>query len=999
MPSLSIHLFGPVQIIHAGAPIATITSPKIQALVAYLALESRRAHPRGELAELLWPERPPGIARQNLRQALSRLNRALGGATSNAKLLTITRQTVQFNPQIATVDVQQFLEILKECQHHAHPQLVECRYCCTKLATAAALYQGEFVAGLLVDSPAFDEWATLNQARLSRLALDTLEMLAEHHLARQEFERAHQYAWRQTELDPLREGAHRQLMQALALTGRRDEALAHYERCRQILHNELDAEPAAETTALWEQLKAQEKLASSSALPVSSSFCLINFPPQHTPFIGREGELTAIGDLLGNPDCHLLTLLGYGGIGKTRLALQSVLQSVQERVDELADGAAFLALAPLVSAHRLPVMIAELLGLTFNKKAESSDEQRAELLTFLGGKSMLLLLDNAEHLLDDTQERSPLLDLIVDILQAAPNVKILVTSRQRLHLRAEWIFDVEGLNYPASDSRISDAGFQPDTFAATALFVQATRRIRNDFSPTAADARAIAHICQMVEGAPLALELAAGWAREMACAQIGQQIAESLDFLATTMRDVPERHRSVRAIFESTWAQLGMDLRQVCARLSLFRGPFSAEAAQAVIKAGEEQLALLMDRSLLRASAAYAGAERYEMHELLRQYAYEKLCTDAALLAETELRYGTYFTTLVDAQVDGLYGSALTTTVATIHEQIANIRAAWQWSISACDSAAIGRASHGLLRYYTMTNQIEEAIGAFGDGIEALQAAKSEGVNSRESAGVTSALADLLALRARAFFKLARYPEAIAHAQEAWALATQCNAGDGAERTALLASLYWGISLMNQGKQSEARAKLQECLTLARETAWPKLESDSLRALGILADREGALDEAEGYYEQSLTIGREIDDARGSSACLGNLGALYRQQGDFERAQHYLTQSLQIHQQIEDRSSEGRTLSMLGDLAVDLEEYDIAEERFRQAYEFLTEIREHHYAADALVGLGKAYAHLGRDDEAMSLWKQALACYEETGEMAQVAEVQGYLTLYEESVT
>lgn len=979
MASISISLFGSVRFFNSNAPINTITSPKIHALVAFLALTADQSHDRAEIAELIWPERPPGVARQNLRQALTRLNRGLG-----TELLCVTRQTMQFRSEASYVDVRHFMDLIETCHTHAHLDLGQCRRCCQKLAEAVALYRDDFLATLVVESPPFEQWMRTRRESLGQQTKHAIRTLVQHHAGRGEYDDALRFASRRTEIDPLDEGGHLQLMETLARAGRMEDALAQYERCRQLFRDELDVEPAPETTALWEELRGTEAAQWREEEVVqrqSGDGSLRNFPVQHTPFVGREGELVALRELLHNPVCHLLTLLGHGGVGKTRLALQTA----QAAASEFGDGAAFVELAAIVQQEHVPAAIANVLGLTFSKGVESHAEQWTELLSFLQGKSFLLLLDNAEHLISDEAESgSGLCSMVRDLVETAPESKILITSRQPLHLRAEWIFDVEGLNYPAmnersSDNPIVDSDFALEQFGSMQLFVQSVQRIKRSFTPGSEDLLAVASISQLVEGTPLALELAASWGREFSCREIQRRLEAGLDCLSTTMHDVPPRHRSIRAVFESTWSQLNSAQRQVCASLSLLRGPFSTAAAFAVAQAERNILTDLLDRSLLRATAAFAGAERFEMHELLRQYAWEKLAADAALLAKIEKRHAAYFSGFVAAQYKSMEGPGLAAAVQTVHEQIANVRAAWRSSMVNREVAAIQRSASGLLFYYTMTNQTEEAITVFSDGVKMLRTLAQPDADC--------ALAELLVRRSRAYYKLALYPQAVDDAREGQLLATECGAG----RVAMQAALYGGISLINLGDHEAAHQQLSEALALAQQAKSPKQESDSLRALGILADQRGELDTARKYYEQSLVIGRSLDDPRGISACLGNLGAICRQQGDFERAKDYLAESLAVHVQIGDRSSKGRTLSMLGDLATDLEEYDLAEVYFHQAFEILTEIRQHHYAADALVGLGECYARQGSIERATPLWEKALTQYEEAGEQNQIEQVSGYL--------
>ncbi len=332
---------------------------------------------------------------------------------------------------------------------------------------------------------------------------------------------------------------------------------------------------------------------------------LDRLPVPATSFIGRSRELGEISALLADPNCRLLTLLGPGGIGKTRLAFQTAQQT------NFSDGTYFVALTPVSSPDLLPSAIASTLQIVFY---DASDLRR-QLADYLGQKHILLVLDNFEHLLQGAQ-------LLPYLLQQAPNVKLLVTSRERLNLLEEWALPLEGLSFP------EDVTNTPlENYSAVQLFVQRARQMRANFS-LSDNAEAVRRICQQVEGMPLGLEMAATWLRVMSCEQIAAHMADGLNFLTTPIRNVVERHRNLRGVFEQSWMLLSTAEQAVLMRLSVFRGGFDLAAAQQVAGASLEILAGLADKSLIRVDAK----GRYDSHELLRQYAEQQL--EAANAAE-----------------------------------------------------------------------------------------------------------------------------------------------------------------------------------------------------------------------------------------------------------------------------------------------------------------------------------------------------------------------------
>ena len=606
MSHLLLSLLGPLQIQLDGQPVVGFESSKARALLVYLAVEAGQPHSRDALIGLLWPEQPESTAHTNLRQALANVRQAIGDRTAEPPFLLVTRETLQFNVHSDyTLDVATFTLGLSTCERQVHRRADVCRSCAPRMERALDLYRGDFLAHLhLSGSPAFEEWALTQRERLHQLAVNRLHCLAEHHHQRGGHGRAYELAARQLELDPWREEAHRQAMRALALSGQRSAALAQYAKCRRALAVELNAEPGEETTALYERIRtgAVETARPSDSLPI---------PP--TPFIGRTEELAQIARLLENPICRLLTLVGLGGIGKTRLALQAA----TDQLGEFAHGVYWVPLALESSADLVVSAIAAAIQLTFDGQANPKDQ----LLRYLHRKEMLLVLDDFEHLLHPSTALSVGQgggELLADILRHAPGVTLLVTSRERLNLQGEWMFEVQGLRFPLDetpDGRVAQG------YSAFELFEQCVRRAHPGFLLSEREAPCVMRLCQLVEGMPLAIELAAGWMRVTTCEEITQQIEGGLTFLATSLRDVPERHRSMQAVFDHSWSLLSEDEQRVFSRLSIFRGDFSREAAEQIGGASLPILASLVDKSLLRKSTT----GRYDMYEFLRQYASEKL--------------------------------------------------------------------------------------------------------------------------------------------------------------------------------------------------------------------------------------------------------------------------------------------------------------------------------------------------------------------------------------
>jgi DNA-binding SARP family transcriptional activator len=436
---LAIRLFGSLQVTLDGKPVEGFASDKVRALLAYLVMSPDQPQRREKLAGLLWPEFPELSARTNLRNALANLRKVIGDQYASPPFLHITRQTIQFNKKSDHwLDVDAFTSTLAASQ----PEL-------EALQEAANLYQGEFLDGFFIaDSIPFEDWSLVKREHYQRQILEVLHRIIEKCELQRIYEGGLPYAWRLVEMEPWEEAGQRALMRLLALSDRRSEALTQFEKSRQVLGDELGVEPSAETTELYEVIRSGEFVKSVISetdrtikadlpLPSSLSAPIVNLPSVPTPFIGREDELAALDEILADMDVRLVTIVGPGGIGKTRLALEAGESASRDGKTIFKHGVVFVELAPQSSTDQIVLAIAEALNLRLEKGEH-------QLLAYLSSKQVLLILDNFDHLLDGV-------NLVAEILHAAPGVQILVTSRERLQLRDEYVYLLQGLTYPSQE--------------------------------------------------------------------------------------------------------------------------------------------------------------------------------------------------------------------------------------------------------------------------------------------------------------------------------------------------------------------------------------------------------------------------------------------------------------------------------------------------------------------------------------------------------------------
>ena len=404
-----------------------------------------------------------------------------------------------------------------------------------------------------------------------------------------------------------------------------------------------------------------------------------NLPEHGTYFVGREQELADIQSRLANPACRLLTLVGPGGIGKTRLAIEAARRQAMLH----PDGVYMVEFASVESPTFVMQAIADGLGLALTNQ-RSVQEQ---VISYLREKSLLLLLDNFEHLLESV-------DLIGELLARTKAPKILVTSRERLQLKEEWLFDVEGLHYP----QVETEGQQQSNlaeFEAGQLFLATAQRAKAEFVPEGDDPAQIARICRLVGGMPLAIELAATWVRLLPSVEIARGIAHDLEMLSTSWRDVPERHRSIQAVLDHSWNLLSPNEQDVFRRLTVFSGAFRREAAVAVTDTSLTELLALVDKSFLRRT----DSGRFGVHELVKQYGRNKLQAEPKLWAKTRLRHCRYFSALFVTHVSA---HDIGPHLGEIESVFDDLQIAWRYAVENCQVDQLRHLAEGFLKHYHM---------------------------------------------------------------------------------------------------------------------------------------------------------------------------------------------------------------------------------------------------------------------------------------------------------
>jgi len=569
-----------------------------------------------------------------------------------------------------------------------------------------------------------------------------------------------------------------------------------------------------------------------------------NLPDQPTPFVGREAELTELARLLASPDVRLLTILGAGGVGKTRVALEAG----AAQLGNFQHGVYFISLAPLQSVEDIVPTTAEALGFSFYE----GGQPRQQLLDYLRQKAMLIIMDNFEHLLVCPEPgRRDGVGLVSDVLQIAPEVKVLCTSRARLNVQGECLFHLAGMDFPdwETPEDAADPAGRAD-YSAVKLFLQSARRVKPGFELTAAELKYVARICRLVQGMPLGILLAAAWLTILTPAEIAAEIEASLDFLEADLRDVPDRQRSMRAVFDHSWNLLSTQEQAVMQALSVFRGGFDREAAQQVTGAALRELRALVDKSLLQRDPA----GRYGIHELLRQYAAEKLGQVPAEEYAIRDAHAIYYTVFLASRGAPLRGIDQKQVLAEIRAEVDNIRTGWDWAVTQGKLDEIEQSLAPLARFCRIRGWYREGEALFSRAAQRLSETHED--RARLLRG------KLLLQQGRFANLLGKETEADRLLGASLAIYRQLGANrDAAYAVCLLGGCENLFGLPR-------RELCLEGLSLFRELGDQRGIALALHGLAWCAWHGGEYAEAKQSFQESLALFRQVGDLEGIQASL-----------------------------------------------------------------------------------------------------------------------------------
>ena len=936
---LSIGVMDSFSLVLHGNPIPVQALPrrKVRSVLKLLALESAHALSRDALIEHLWADLDPTAAAAQLYNALYGLRKVLG--EDAPKLVS---GVVRLEPSGGLeVDALTFREL-------AHAGLA------AKDAALLARAAG-FVNGVPLTEDLYEEWATPYRETLQDLQVRVLEALAEADLAQAE------RAWTQLlTLEPTSEAAHAGLMRHFAGQGQVARMLEQFERYREALREELNAEPSEGMTALLAELSNP-----GSGVPVAGPPALKhNLPAPTVPLVGREAELAELINFFRDPDWRLLTVLGPGGNGKTRLALEAAWANHAL----FADGAFWVALENLSADDTPTQTVLQALGLSL-----PGTQAEAGLFEYLRDKRCLLVLDNLEHL-------PTIGEWVARLMAAAPQVNVLATSRSLLHLQGERVLELAGLTGEAMIE----------------LFVQGARRVNPSFTPTQTDLERIKRLGEHLAGSPLAIELAASWLRLMDLEEIASEVALDLDFLERPVRDRHARHHSVRAVFESSWRLLQAPEQQTLASLAVFVGGFTLASARAVSGASRAAIVALTDRSLVRLMDG-----RLELHPLVRQYVLEQAARDPEHLRDLREAHAKHYLEQLRSLPARFRTPDLEPYLETkrlVESMFSNARAAWQHTLESRQLEALNDALEGFFVLHQLGNRLLELPGLLPDHLDLPAALRSRfalqrGIAKTALGQLKESEAELMQAspehltNTERLYRLRQLSITLsrtARTQEALGFATdavrEADAGhDVFEQS--LSQMQLGDVLAILGRLEEAEQAMQA----AQHGANVRTRSFLAIHAATLAGRKGELERAEHELREAATLLRQLDDVRNLQVVQNNLATALQLQGKYTESLEVLESSAKVARHLGDQrilavilNSRIITLRALG-------RYDEALEVGRENLALCQQTGNTLRYAHCLLRLGHVHYERGAYETALEQYRLALA--EQVNEAIEEAQI------------
>jgi len=728
--------------------------------------------------------------------------------------------------------------------------------------------------------------------------IGVLEQLAGYHQQRHEYKTAIEYARRLISMDEWREESYILLMRLLYSSSQRSDALKLYQKCRHILREEFDVEPQPETVQLYEEILNNQIPGDRLALPQN------NLPVFGTTFIGRQKEFLHIVECLQAKDRRLVTVMGPGGVGKTRLAIQIG----QDQLYSFQNGVFWIPLENIETPSALPDIIANAVGMELPAKGDA----RSHVLNFLRHRDILLIFDNYEHLL-------PATEFVAEILNRAPGVSILITSRESLHLQMEWVFELTGLPLQAEDKE--------ELPAAVLLLEQRAQRLEPQFYISTDEGYKDAlHLCKILDGLPLGIELASGMLKKYTCAEIAEQISENIGTLASSFRDIPSRHRSLWVVFEHSWDLLSKEEKQAFAALGVFPSRFTAAAAYEICTTVSGLLDDLCRKSLVR----QLGRDLYSLHPLLQQYARKKQGSIGISEEEINKKFQKYYGDLALKGEQGMKSERVQQALDDFSNEWVNLISSWNMALAGRDIKTLDMLLSPFFWFFEIKGKIYEGETLFQVALSAMETLKEDQVKSRNF-----------------YYRLL---------------------------------VYYGWLSFRRGRTDQAAQYLAQAVEQGFDTLIVSEQIFSITHLGSIYYETGQKTKAHELHESAMRLCAENQAYWEEALTCNHYGSMLSMDGDLDQAEKILKQGVGIAEVNQFTWIIASILSNLAVLVYFRQDYQAAIDLFLRSNEKSSQYGDLHRSPSVNHNnLAECYALMGQLDKASEHLEAALYHFEECG--------------------
>ncbi len=990
-PPLEILCFGGFHVRKGEEPITAFNTDKVRALFIYLVAEYGKKFKRSHLAGLLWSDIPEEQALHNLRQAITLLRKAI--REEDQSIIYADREMVGLQPNAnVRVDVFEFSQWMKIAYRHQKNQHGLGTINIVALTKAIEIFQNPFLDCYHLNvSPLFDEWLLITREKFDTAAVEGMSYLADYFERREEKINVIQMLRKIIHIMPWDERAHYRLIQLLAQEGQWSAAQKQYGSLVRYLKNDLNVSPDPQTVALFEQVRTQ---ALSNHLSVSVTKTLHNLPLLTSNFVGREKEIASLSEMIANPIIRLVNILGLGGIGKTRLALEMAF--LQYGIFQ--HGVFMVPLRNIDSYDEFLTGIGQILQIHFTDQYTKEHQ----VLGYCRQKQLLLLLDNLDELSTNQDVQNFLAEMVKDCQQ----VMILVTSRQKTNITEETIYRLDGLEF--REPRKIDSGAITHSEAAL-LFEQRVQTTQHRFEITPENQKTIHQLCNLVEGHPLAIELVAGSISGNVERRIQETIVKGMSAFVSALANSQQHHQTLAAVFEVSWQRLSSQEKSDLARLALFKGGFAEEISGEIFGIIAHRLFTLLDKSLLRVNSQ----GRYDLHEIVRQFALTKLQQSKEWGIAFQA-FAEYYLKLIQEQAMRFEAGEQSSSLECIELELDNIKVAWDW---------VGRTKQFslLLDVIEMLFQYFNIRSRFNQGIDWLEGLKihiegqpdhqllyimvlnrigSLAYHARQNDLAQNTLMKcyehlgflendremalcLIGLGAIEFRNKKKYQKALEFATQSIQLYQILEDSSGEA----YAAYFKGIILNRMADYDLAESALLHSIALARAHKNVRRMVAPLNVLGDIACIKGQYNKAEVFFKEALEIAIQLGDRFNQGILLNNLATLFHYSKDYEKEKEALLESLAICEEIGDQDGIALAYNNLCEVHIVKGEFDQAIQYADMGLAIGHQIGEEWTIIVSLNNLGEAYLGLENRAKAKENLQQAICMAKQIESLDLVARV------------